>query len=430
MRALGNNNKPNRQLTVQSIFIITVTFIVISIILIIHNHSIFGSLLFFINGFILAINITEIVSKRNYDSKSKKVLTTGCSGCGMTLAVIILFTIVVANSPLAQQDKIPTKNSSNEIISQVSSITETSSTNTSTKLERDTNTAVETEIETDTASEQSSKSSSKKANTSKDNSESSSKSESSSEDLSLSEPIEMNTLQSLFANLNSSMNRDDIDVYITNNGLMKYAFTWNSGYQIGYEYSAITQRGRDREGEAVDISFDNDGYIKSADYTFHTGFNTQYHLKYENGVFYYDNQECSNGTEAMQKYLSSKNTSESKAESKVESTTSSKTESKSKSKQESKVESKQESKPESKIESKTESKVQSVAPQPQLSAYEFYGNMDSMCYHIKNCQAAQKISDENRFTYTVNAYSRYDAEPVARQYFESQGYHLCGICGR
>ena len=89
-----------------------------------------------------------------------------------------------------------------------------------------------------------------------------------------------------------------------------------------------------------------------------------------------------------------------------------------------------ESKSESKTESKVESKVESAVPKPQLQEYVFYANMSTKCYHTTNCHAAQEISDENRFTYTVTANSLYDAKQIAIQYFESQGYTLCGICGR
>lgn len=97
--------------------------------------------------------------------------------------------------------------------------------------------------------------------------------------------------------------------------------------------------------------------------------------------------------------------------------------------QNSNIDTSNESKPVSKTESKAESKVESTAP-PQAQEYVFYANMKSMCYHTTNCHAAQEISAENRFTYTVTAYSLYDAKQVAIQYFESQGYRLCEICGK
>ena len=123
------------------------------------------------------------------------------------------------------------------------------------------------------------------------------------------EPIEMNSLQSLFVSIHSDMTRDEIDTYIEENELVKYAFTHDSAYYIGYDSSAIRQRGRDREGEAVDINFvtsgdpDRLGMVKSAEYANHTGSSTHYVLKFEDGKFYYNGDTCSNGEEAMQKYL-------------------------------------------------------------------------------------------------------------------------------
>ena len=124
-----------------------------------------------------------------------------------------------------------------------------------------------------------------------------------------SDPIEMNSLQSLFASVSSTMTRDEIDAYIEENGLVKYAFTHDSAYYIGYDESAIRERGRDREGEAVDISFvtsgdmDKLGMVQSAEYAEHTGFNTHTALKFENDTFYYEGNPCADGEKAMQKYL-------------------------------------------------------------------------------------------------------------------------------
>ena len=131
-----------------------------------------------------------------------------------------------------------------------------------------------------------------------------------SEIFAVSEPVEMNELQNLFASLTTGTTRDEIDAYIIDNGMVKHAFTQDSAYYIGYDNSAIRQRGRDREGEAVDINFvtsgdaDRIGMVKSASYAVHTGSSTHTALKFEDGVFYYEGEACSNGAEAMQKYLS------------------------------------------------------------------------------------------------------------------------------
>lgn len=123
------------------------------------------------------------------------------------------------------------------------------------------------------------------------------------------EPKEMNSLLKLFASLSTSMTRDEIDAYIADNGMVKYAFTRDSAYYIGYDSSAIRQRDRDREGEAVDINFVNSGndsklgMVESAEYAVHTGSSTHYALKFEHGVFYYEGKTCSSGEEAVQKFL-------------------------------------------------------------------------------------------------------------------------------
>lgn len=123
-------------------------------------------------------------------------------------------------------------------------------------------------------------------------------------------PAEMDALQTLFVSLSPSTTRDEIDTYIAENGMVKFAFTHDSAYYIGFESSAIRQRGRDRVGPAVDVNFvtngdpDQVGTVKSAEYAVHTEASTHYALKYEDGVFYYEEEACASGYEAMQKYLS------------------------------------------------------------------------------------------------------------------------------
>ena len=123
------------------------------------------------------------------------------------------------------------------------------------------------------------------------------------------EKIEMNSLQILFTTLNESTTKEDIDKAIEKNSFVTHEFSFDSGYYIGYESSAVRQRGRDREGEALDINFVTSGNaekvvtVSSAEYTIHTGSSTHYSLKYENGKFYYEGEECISGEEAMQLYL-------------------------------------------------------------------------------------------------------------------------------
>ena len=131
-------------------------------------------------------------------------------------------------------------------------------------------------------------------------------------ELESSEPIEMNSLQALFASLTSSTTRDDIDASISANGFVKYAFTHDSAYYIGYEKTAIAQRGRDRVGEALDVDFvtsgkvEDLGKVKSAEYAIHDNFGTKYLLKFKEGIFYYDGIPCISGEEAMQLFLKNK----------------------------------------------------------------------------------------------------------------------------
>lgn len=123
------------------------------------------------------------------------------------------------------------------------------------------------------------------------------------------EKIEMNSLQTLFTTLNESTTKDDIDKSIEKNGFVTHEFSFDSGYYIGYESSAVRQRGRDREGEALDVNFvtsgdiEKVGTVSSAEYGINTGSSSHYYLKYEKGKFYYDGKECASGEEAMQLYL-------------------------------------------------------------------------------------------------------------------------------
>lgn len=322
--------------------------------------------------------------------------------------IIVFLFVIVPVLNMGRADYTKDKKNTSSVVSEIAKGSDTSSktepysytikSGTSSQSESESTSSVVESKEEDIKSEI--ESSSKEGSSSKNESSSKPETTSKAENSSISESIEMNTLQTLFASLNTTMTRNDIDVYIANNGLMKNASTWNSTYQIGYDYQAIAERSRDRKGEAIDISFDEEGKIESAELVYHKEYSTQYRFKFKDGAFWDNALKLENGEKAVQRYLNYRT-----------------------------MDSIDESKYESKVESTVESKLQSVAPQPQLQTYVFYGNMDSMCYHTENCQAAQKINDEHRFTYTVSAYSLYDAKQTARQYFESQGYWLCGICG-
>ena len=124
------------------------------------------------------------------------------------------------------------------------------------------------------------------------------------------EPIELNSLQSLFVSITPAMSREDVDKYIEENHFEKFAYTHDSGYLIGYESSAVRQRGRDRLGEMVEIDFytsgdlEKLGTVKFAEYVIYTENSNNYGPKYEEGVFSLDRNICSSGDEAMQIFLS------------------------------------------------------------------------------------------------------------------------------
>lgn len=131
-------------------------------------------------------------------------------------------------------------------------------------------------------------------------------------------PIELDSLQNLFISLSSDTTIDEIDNYISNNGLVKSAFTGNEAYYIGYENKAVLQRERDRYGYAVDISFFTSGKteligkVKSAKYEFYDNtYISQYVLTFQDGCFYIESSgnknQYDNGEEAMQEYLKLKN---------------------------------------------------------------------------------------------------------------------------
>lgn len=72
----------------------------------------------------------------------------------------------------------------------------------------------------------------------------------------------------------------------------------------------------------------------------------------------------------------------------------------------------------------SESKPVSVAPTPQT--YVFTINTATNCFHSEDCYPSTQISDENRGTYSVEAYSLQDAI----DYMIGQGYSYCGVCAK
>ena len=265
--------------------------------------SIFAFIAFSI---VLVINLSKYVKESNF-AKTGKASGAKLTGCGTSFFLLLFFTIALAISAPNTEKSVtpevspePNESISTEIVSEIETDTSIVSSAKESSIVESTAESRKEKSSTSKRQEEVSKKESSKAEsditfkeemTSQNNSSSKTSSKDNTDILS-SEPIEMNSLQYLFASLNSSMRREDVNAYITNNGLMKYAFSWDSAYQIGYDYKAITERGRDREGEAVDISFDSDGMVESAKLVYHTGFNTKYRFKFENGDFWDEGLNC------------------------------------------------------------------------------------------------------------------------------------------
>lgn len=124
----------------------------------------------------------------------------------------------------------------------------------------------------------------------------------------IAKEIELDALQAFFVTINEDMTREDVDAIIEENGFAKYAFTHDSAYYIGFDDSAVRQRGRDREGEAIDIDFYTSGNteligkIKVAKFAYHGGVSSD-GPEYREGEFTYNGTKYDNAEDAMQAFL-------------------------------------------------------------------------------------------------------------------------------
>ena len=216
--------------------------------------------------------------------------------------------------------------------------------------------------------------------------------------------IELNTLQVLFASLTVDTTREEINTYITENNLAKYAFTHDSGYYIGYEYSAIRARGRDREGEAVDINFvtsgnkDKIGKVSSAEYCVHNkGISDR--LKFKDGEFYYNSEKCKDGEEAVRKFIEANGQ-----------TTLPELQDKS-------IQETGETKQTNTSSGNAENFDKYDNKEQQNTTDKYVLNTNTMKIHHPNCDSVAKIKPEN-----------YKTTNESIEELEKQGYKRCGIC--
>lgn len=85
---------------------------------------------------------------------------------------------------------------------------------------------------------------------------------------------DFDALQRLFCSISYDKTREEIDADIEWNHLFVTEFKNGrviTGYYIGNKQAAIRERGRDRQGYAIDVSFSKDGKVTSASYKMHDG---------------------------------------------------------------------------------------------------------------------------------------------------------------
>lgn len=121
--------------------------------------------------------------------------------------------------------------------------------------------------------------------------------------------VELDELQQLFVSLATFSDRDEVNSYVTEHGL---SVNWFGGFHynasscyIGLNSKAVSDRSRDREGEVIDVEFQNDGKIDKFGYLLDgtVTFFDKLELTYENGQFHYDGETYDDGEAAMQLYL-------------------------------------------------------------------------------------------------------------------------------
>ena len=121
--------------------------------------------------------------------------------------------------------------------------------------------------------------------------------------------VELNELQKLFIDLPTFADRDEVNNYTKEHG---FSIHWFGGYHynasscyIGMNASAVSDRPRDREGEVIDLHFNNDGTLSQIGYALggSVSFFENFDLTYTGGTFHYDGEDFDDGEAAMQLYL-------------------------------------------------------------------------------------------------------------------------------
>lgn len=122
------------------------------------------------------------------------------------------------------------------------------------------------------------------------------------------EKIEMNPLQQLFASLTKETTANDVKGYLAADSELQYhEYSSNGGFNVSYGDGYASSRPRDRRGENLEITFtDNGTKLSSVEYSYYGESSSNYPVECREGTFYYRNQECSDGYEAIQLYLGNK----------------------------------------------------------------------------------------------------------------------------
>ena len=118
------------------------------------------------------------------------------------------------------------------------------------------------------------------------------------------EAIDMNPLQQLFASLNENSTAKDVKNYLKNSDLKYHEYGSNGGFNVSYGDGSSSSRPRDRKGENLEITFTQNGTkLSNVEYKYYGSITSDYPVGVRDGSFYYRNQECSDGYEAIQLYL-------------------------------------------------------------------------------------------------------------------------------
>lgn len=117
--------------------------------------------------------------------------------------------------------------------------------------------------------------------------------------------VELDELQKLFVDIPTFAGKEEINAFIKENGFYSHEFTGAKEYYVGLTSASISTRGRDREGEMIHLSYNDDGSVSKVGYTIggSVGFFDNYELTYTGDKFHYDGEDYDDGEAAMQLYL-------------------------------------------------------------------------------------------------------------------------------